>query len=231
MNFSLITPTKNNLSGLKEFITSFIDKAKYKDQIEFLIAPDIGDPDLGEIQAFAKDYPVRVYETHPTENFARDYYNWLAFKSCGDNLWNLNDDVAMLTQDWDEIILNKVKGKEIYLVDVWDTTHEQGGHSFPRFSLISRKAIDTVGFFLFPQVRTHPGDKIIYLLYEWVDAIIECHEVKLRHDWLPNADPSKSKAMRLYNIDLKDGIFPINCYVPLYQLRKALDKEWNGQLR
>ena len=161
MNFSLVLPTRGNISGLVDFINSFIDTAKYKDKIEFLIAPDIDDPELPKIKEAVKNYPVRVYETHPTDYFARDYFNWLAFKSKGKNVWNLNDDVVMETQDWDKIILDKIGDREIYLVDIWDSTHEHGGTSFPRFSLISRKAIDTVGFFLFPQVRIHPADKII----------------------------------------------------------------------
>ena len=140
-DFSLVLPTRNNVDGLMLLITSFIDKAKNKDCVEFLIAPDIDDPQLDLIKESVKDYPVKVFETHPTENFNRDYFNWLAWKSSGKNIWCINDDAVMETENWDEIILDKIGDKEIYLIDTWDSTHEHEEHSFPRFPLIARKAM------------------------------------------------------------------------------------------
>lgn len=222
MDFSVILPTKNNIPGLMGLITSFIDKAKDKDCVEFLIAPDIGDPQLNDIKESVKGYPVKVYETHPTDNFNRDYWNWMTFKSHGDRVWCMNDDVVMLTQDWDEIIRQKTKDRNFYLVDTHDSTHDQGGMAFPRFPLISRKAIDTVGFLLYPQVRTYPGDKVVYDLYKRMDLVIECLEVELRHDWIPSTDLSKSKMFKIFQEDIANGVFPVNAFVQVYQLKEAI---------
>jgi len=225
MDFSIVLPTKGNIPGLMGLITSFMDTAKIKDTIEFVIAPDINDPELYKIKELVKPYPVKVFETHPTDNFNRDYFNWLTFKSCGDRVWCMNDDVAMLTQDWDEIIREKTKDKKYYLVDTHDSTHEQGGIAFPRFPLISRKAVDVVGFLMYPQVRTYPGDRVIYDLYNRMGLVIDCLEVELRHDWIDSADISKTKMFRIFQEDIKNGVFPVNAVVQVYQLKEALKNE------
>jgi len=228
MDFSLVLPTKGNLPGLLNLVTSFIDKAKDKDCIEFLIAVDMDDPELYKLEESVKGYPVKVFRTYPTDNFNRDYFNWLTWKSCGKSIWCMNDDVVMTTQDWDEIIREKIHGKEFYFVDTWDTTHEQGGISFPRFPLISRASVDVIGFLMYPQVRTYPADRVIYDLYRRLDLIVPCHEVKLQHDWVESTDPSKSKMLRIFMEDVHNGVFPVNAIIEMYKMTIAMKMEWDG---
>ena len=211
-DFSLIVPTRNNLSGLIKMIDSFMETAHNSECVEFLLAPDIDDPQLKEIKHRLWNYPVRVYETHQSDNFCRDYFNFLAYKAKGRSVWCMNDDVVMETEGWDTIINEKIKDKKLYLVDTWDSTHEFEGTSFPRFPIISKEAIDTIGFVFYPQCRMWPADRLIYELYKMADLIVECHEVKFQHNHIANNDPSKS---RLYNIFLEDkanGVFPINVF-------------------
>ncbi len=49
-DFSLIVPTRNNLSGLIKMIDSFMETAHNSECVEFLLAPDIDDPQLKEIK-------------------------------------------------------------------------------------------------------------------------------------------------------------------------------------
>ena len=237
-DFSFVLPTRGNLAELMGFITSLVDTVKDKDCFEILLAPDIDDPELERMKGMVKGYPVRVYETHPTDNFNRDYFNFLTYKAVGKNIWCINDDVVMQTKHWDEIILNKIKvvNEEkklngVYLVDTFDSTHEQGGNSFPRFPLISKKAVDAIGFLMFPQVRTWPADKVIYLLYACLDAVVPCHEVKIQHNWTGNNDPEKSIIIQSFKGDIENGVFPVDAYVQVYQLRKAQNPEWPGELK
>lgn len=227
IDYSIVLPTRNNIDGLKSMVSSFLNKAKNPSRVEFVIGPDINDPQLNDIKKAMQYLPVRIYETHPTDNFNRDYFNWLTWKSVGRNVWCMNDDVVMETQDWDSIINEKTVDRSIYLVDTWDSTHEHEGVSFPRFPLISRKAVDTVGFLMYPQVRTYPADRVIYELYKLVGAIIECHEVKLTHNHIENnSDPSKSRMYRIYREDCQNGVFPVNAFIQNYQLKKAMNKEF-----
>jgi len=219
IDFSLVLPTRGNITGLTRMITSFLDKAKNKDCVEFVIAPDLDDPELNLIKESVKPYPVKVFETHPTDNFCRDYFNWLTWKSSGKSVWCMNDDVEMETQDWDEIVRDKIKDKRFYLVDILDSTHEEGGVSYPRFPLISRASIDVIGFTFYPQVRMYPADRIIYELYKNLDLIVPCHEVQLRHDWIPVSDKSKSLLMRFYDEDNRNGVYPINLLPEMNKLR------------
>lgn len=226
IDYSIVLPTRNNIDGLKSMVSSFLNKAKNPSKVEFVIAPDINDPQLEDIKKAMQYLPVRIYETHPTDNFNRDYFNWLTWKSCGRNVWCMNDDVVMETQDWDSIINDKIVDRSIYLVDTWDSTHTHEGVSFPRFPLISRKAIDTVGFLMYPQVRTYPADRVIWELYKLVGATIECHEVKLTHNHIAHdGNESKSRMYRIFQEDIKNGIFPVNAFIQNYQLKKAMNKE------
>ena len=229
IDFSVVLPTRNNITGLIELLDSFVNKAYNKECFEFLIAPDIDDPELYMIKEAVKGYPVRVYETHQTDNHNRDYYNWLACKAIGKSIWVMNDDVEILTQDWDRIISEKIEGKEFYFVDVYDTTYNQGDQPFPRFPLIAKKCVDTIGFVFYPQLRTYPADKVIYELYKRADIIIKCHEVELLHKWIPQDDISKQKIFNTFLEDVENNVLPINIYIQLYLLTKALGKDWHGK--
>ena len=224
-DFSFVLPTRNNLDGLIKFIKSCIDKADNKDCLEFCIVPDIDDPQLPEIKESVKDYPVRVYETHPTDNFNRDYFNWVTWKTKGRNIWCINDDAIMQTKGWDTIINEKTKDKSLYLVDTWDSTHQHEGFSFPRFPLISMDAVKTIGFLMFPSARTYPADRVIWEFYKRLGLTIECHNVKVLHNHIDSGDPSKSKMYRIFQEDMKNGVFPVNCYVEDYLIRCKLAKE------
>jgi hypothetical protein len=224
-DFSFVFPTRNNIPGLLTFIKSCIDTADNKTKLEFCIVPDIDDPQLPEIKEAVKGYPVRVYETHPTDNFNRDYFNWVTWKTVGRNVWCINDDAVMLTQGWDTIINEKTKGKSLYLIDTWDSTHEHEGISFPRFPLVSRDAIDTVGFLMFPQVRTYPADRVLYDFYNMLGIVIDCTEVKIQHNHIDSGDPSKSKMYRIFREDCANKVFPVNCYVEHYKMKSKLAKE------
>ena len=229
IDFSIILPTRNNITGLIKLLDSFVNKAYDKECFEFLIAPDIDDPELYRIKEEVKGYPVRVYETHRTDNFNRDYFNWLAHKAKGKSIWVMNDDVEILTQDWDRIINEKIGEKEFYFIDVYDTTYNQGDQTFPRFPLIAKKCVDTIGFVFYPQLRTYPADKVIYELYKMVDLIVPCHEVELLHKWIPQDDISKEKIFSIFIEDVENGVLPVNVYIQRYLLTKALKKDWHGE--
>jgi len=224
MDFSVVLPTRGNVAGLKKMLDAFVDTTTDLTNLEVLIATDWDDPDHDEIIKLCRTYPfyVLAIDTIQTDNFCQGYFNRLADLSSGKNILGMNDDCYMLTKGWDDIVRKATEGRDIYLVDMWDSTHDYGGQSIPRFPMISRKAVETVGFFFYPQISMWPADLDIYNVYRRVDAVIECHEVKLQHDHITEGDQSKSRLWQIFQEDIKKGLFPVNMNEETRKLKEAM---------
>ena len=161
-------------------------------------------------------YDITAYGVPRTDNFCESYYNFGARKAIGTNIMVFNDDCYVQTNAWDDLVRSRIeanpKFKGVYMVSLMDSTYyDEKGLEFPRFPMISKKAVDAIGFFFYPQVRMWPADKCIYDLYRQVGCVITCHQVKLQHDHIyDKSDPSKSRMYRIMNEDIANGVFPIN---------------------
>lgn len=226
-DFSVVIPVRGNIHGLLVTLGAFELFTADKSKIEVLLIADNDDPDLYEYNSLVFDYPfdIQVCPVARSDNFCRDYYTYGALKSSGKNVIMFNDDAYIQTNKWDDIIRAKTEGKEYYLVDIWDSTHEYEGHSYPRFPMISRKAIDLLGFFFYPQVRMYPADMIIWQVYNHAGVVIPCHEVKIQHDHVPNADPTKSRLMQILREDKENGVFPVRIQPEIDKLKGAINAE------
>jgi predicted SprT family Zn-dependent metalloprotease len=120
-----------------------------------------------------------------------------------------------------KILQEKTKGKGVYMVDLFDSTHEHDGESFPRFPMISRLAYKAMGFFFTPKIRMWPSDKITAQTFKAVDSIIICHEVTIQHNHIYASDKSKSRMFRIMQEDIKNGVFPIHIGREVESLKKA----------
>ena len=204
MNFSLILPTRGDEQNLKSFLDSIERTTRDKSNIELLLAIDEGRGDIPHnISKQQYSFSITCYERPKTDHFVRDYYNWLANKSTGNNIWTLNDDAFIVTQDWDEKILEKIGTRSIYLVDVNDSSKAQYGHTFCHFPIISRRAVNLLGYFFHPRVRMYPADMIIYDFYKKANCIIDANDIYLVHNHIHESDKSKQKLMDIFEEDKK----------------------------
>jgi hypothetical protein len=184
-----------------------------------------------------KDYNLNIYVhfVTPSDNFSNDYYNWALRHARGSNILVYNDDCYMQTYGWDDIVRRKIAEQPqmngVYLIDLWDSTRtcEANGKEFARFPMISRKAVDAVGFFFVPTVRQYPADYVIWSIYQMVGCIIPCHEVKMQHDHNYDHvnDPSKSRFMRILEEDKANGVFPVKADEYINKLADAIAKGVN----
>lgn len=233
MDFSLIMPVRNNIKGLMVTLGAFDLFTHLKDKFEILLLVDNDDPDIDKYIDMCGDYEINIYihVVKPTDNFSNDYYNWALQHCRGSNIMVWNDDCYMQTHAWDDKVRAKIesysKFKGVYLVDMLDSTrcHIGSGVEFPRFPMISRKAVDLCGFFFFPTVRNWPADKCIWDLYSQVGCIIPCHEVKMQHDhnFDHSGDQSKSRFMRILQEDKANGVFPVDGRKESSRLIEALN--------
>jgi hypothetical protein len=229
-DFSVVIPVRNNIGGLLVTLGAFDLFTAQKDMLEVVLIADNDDSDLETYRKISKKYKydIQVLSVEKSDNFSRDYYNHGVTCSSGGNVMVYNDDCYMQTNHWDDIIRERISANKhfngIYLVSLMDSTFNDTV-PFPKFPMLSRKAIDTVGFFFYPQVRMWPADKVIYDLYKAVGCVITCHNVKMQHDHNYNhtVDPSKSRMLRLLNEDRANGVFPVNANKEAEMLRKAIE--------
>lgn len=204
MNFSLILPTRGDEPNLTTFLDSIERTTRDKSNIELLLAIDEGRGDIPHnISKQQYSFSITCYERPKTDHFVRDYYNWLANKSTGNNIWTLNDDAFIVTQDWDTKILEKIGNRSIYLIDVNDSSKAQYGHTFCHFPIISRTAVNIVGFFFIPRIRMYPADMLIYDFYKKADCVIDANDIYLVHNHIHESDDSKKRLLEIFEEDKK----------------------------
>ncbi len=218
-DFSVVMPVRNNINGLRLTLGAFSLFTAERSKLEVILVVDDDDADVSFYHGLKNKFPfeIRVLLVAPSENFCETHYNAGARIARGKNILVFNDDCYIQTYGWDDIIRYKVEANKhfrgVYLVDMMDSSHnDTPSVPFPRFPVISRKAVELLGFFFFPQVRMYPADKVIWDLYKAVGCVITAHEIKLQHDhdYDHNNNPRKSKWMRILEEDKANGVFPVN---------------------
>ena len=165
IDFSVIMPVRGNIDGLRVCLGAFNLFTAQRDKFEVILVVDDDDPDAVFYNKLIGKFgfTIRVLVVARSQNFSHDYYNAAAKIASGDNILAVNDDCYMQTYGWDDIIREKVAANEklkgIYLVALMDSTyHDDPNCPFPRFPMISRKAVELLGFFVHPKVRQWPAD-------------------------------------------------------------------------
>lgn len=104
---SILLPSRMRFFKFQRFINSLIIKTLHNSRIEILVLLDDDDPEINlytkEInEIYIKKLKIKLFinklETHPKR------VNYLAKHSCGDLLLAMNDDVVIITQNWDNIL-------------------------------------------------------------------------------------------------------------------------------
>jgi hypothetical protein len=228
-DFSVVIPVRGNIEGLKTTLGAFDLFTSKKDRLEVILIADDDDVDACNYLQRPVGYQTTIYQVPRTDNFCESYYNFGARKAVGTNIMMFNDDCYVQTNKWDDTIRQRIEANPqfngVYLVSLMDSTYyDEKGLAFPRFPMISRKAMETIGFFFFPQVRMWPADKCIHDLYKAVGCVITCHEVTLQHDHIYNKeDPSKSRMYRIMYEDIANGVFPIDGNEQAKKLQEAIN--------
>lgn len=231
MNFSFVVPSLGNREMLTRMLESFERTTRYKNQIEFLIVVDTGMCDkINEwFNPFHYTFNVAFCEQPKTDDFVKNYYNFLANRSHGNTIIPFNDDAWMRTNHWDVKLLETIKeyGWSIYLLDIPDTARIKYAHNFPCFPGISRRGMNTLGYALCNKVRMYPADSLTFSIYHGAGRVIPIRNVLIEHEHIEESDPSKSRLMRIFNedmqkpIDLTDEIHKLALVASSEILRKS----------
>ena len=138
---SVLIPARARPANLQAAIDSCIQLAKHPDRVEVLVALDKDDPQLRLMTEVAKSRSARSFVSEVRHGYLHlyRYFNKLATASKGDWLVIWNDDSEMLTQGWDDLLVDAPEVAVQFLRrDVLKTAD-------PTFPVTSRNIFEAMG--------------------------------------------------------------------------------------
>jgi len=189
MNFSLILNSRRRSLYLRNFLESVRKTTLLKDSIEVIIRYDDDDEQTDSIKDEDFGFQTQFIRGPRPDNLLQAC-NEIAKVANGKNLFACNDDIAILTPWWDAVATNKINqylsdnkiSDDIYycrtLCNSADRNRNLGYCSFP---IISKKATDVLGFFMYDAFKTLGGDSSIYRVYDQINRVIDLQEVSIDH--------------------------------------------------
>ncbi len=174
---SMLVPTRDRPLNIERLIKSIIDTAHDLNNLELLFACDDDDATsmycINQLTNKYSELSITYFYRPRSEWLNRDYFNWLVDKAQGDYMFNMGDDLVFKVKDWDKIILDGIdnffkdkKDKIVYVCVGSDTPNPPGiDYKFTGFPIISKEAINILGFFLIPDIPGWCSDYAIVELY------------------------------------------------------------------
>lgn len=188
-DFSIILNSRGRVPLLKNLISNIEKTTKFLDKTEVLIRIDDDDKESVEFAAENTKSYVKFFIDKRAASL-NACLTFLAQQSSAEFVFQINDDCEILTQNWDEIILNKIQEyrsskkikDRILYVGVEDNSMDKTpGAKYSSFCAISKKAIDVIGLIMYEEFVGLGGDSSIYRVYEAIDRVLNVPEVKMDH--------------------------------------------------
>ncbi len=146
---SVMLPTRGRPASLERSLKTLLDRTADITGIEVLLAVDRDDqPTIDHCLNVLKPWLESVNCSYKFLQFDRlgygrlhQYLNELSTHACGRWLFFYNDDAAMETAEWDQIVLDN--GNEFYLLRA-ETNHK---HPYAIFPILPREWVEITGYF------------------------------------------------------------------------------------
>ncbi len=189
-DFTLILNSRGRVSLLKKLFDSIIFTTKDLSRIEIIITIDDDDTSTIEYLAAApiKERCKVTVICGPRIKNINISFNHMATIAVGRYIFNLNDDVEFLTENWDEIVLNQIVDFKKYndIEDdiiygyTQDTSIDHSSAEYASFPIISKQACDVIGMFMHPEFVGLGADAVIWRTFDGVKRVVKLH-VALDH--------------------------------------------------
>lgn len=195
MHYSILIPTRNRPQLFSDLIESIAKNTIWKSKIEILVAYDLDDKITHKLALkIPSDYPlisIKFFSRERSVSINKDYYNWLAEKAIGKYLIASNDDCLFNTNGWDilafphlEAFVQSNKDGVLYGVtedDEKEPDRKKEKH-FSCFPLISKVAVNALGFFFDPEFYRDGADWAIYTPFHNIGRVIELRKyITIQH--------------------------------------------------
>lgn len=183
MNFSIILNSRNRIDLLSNLLWSIKTKTKDLSNIEVLINIDDDDKstlDFANFNQYLFDFTKFFISSRQKNLHIR--INTAAFQAKGRWIFILNDDTEIITQNWDEISYNILsKGYDIIYgrTNCTSMDKEKGGE-YSSFPIISKEAVNKLGYFMSEQLVGLGADVHIWRVYNTINRIVDI-PIQIRH--------------------------------------------------
>lgn len=189
MKFSLFLNSRLRPNLLKNFLTSVNETTFDKKSIEVIIRYDLDDQETESL--VFKDFGIKtIFIKGPRPENLHVSLNEIARMSKGENLFVCNDDISILTKNWDQIALQKIEQYNVekcnsdsiyYCRTLCNSVDRDVTAGYCSFPIISKKATDVLGFFMYEAFKSLGGDSSIYRLYSSIGRVLDLSEIKIDH--------------------------------------------------
>lgn len=181
IDFSLVCLSRGRINLLTECLTSI--KTLSKLNYEVIVGCDIDDDlyiDCADDIQHGFPFVQLIFKTRPDN--LHDYLNFLARAARGKYIFGINDDCYPVTDGWDVIAKEKLDSFGDYSFGkVYDDSIDKVG-DYGAAPIISKKAIDKLGFFMYNGYRAHGSDVVTYRIYEQAGKVVDLtKDVHLHH--------------------------------------------------
>lgn len=197
MNFSLMVPTRNRGIMLSNLIESIVNNTQELDNTEIIVIYDNDDNSTKQISEnlllrFKDKISLIFHARERSFNMSNDYFNYVANNlSTGKYLIALNDDTKFIKYAWDSEAIKKI---DKYLEDKPDgifygitedreIERKRNEHYwFSCFPLVSKKAVEALGFFFDPFIWKDGADWDLLALYKNLNRVLDLRlEIIIEH--------------------------------------------------
>ena len=174
---SVLVPTRGRLPQLATLLASVKLTCHIHSPVEFVFRVDDDDPDS---EHFLMDYPwpmgvgpkLHGYRSLPI------FFEEMRHMASGDLFMCGNDDMVFRTPNWPELVLAEANKYPDGVFDLGVDTLNAG--VFP-FSIVSRKAVDAMGFLQDPRLTA--GDVFLRDVMAHFGRAIRLPSVRVDHEW------------------------------------------------
>jgi len=182
--FTIILNSRGRFLYLENLLNSIKNTTSNLSDIEVLISCDSDDDSTGVFwQNNYSQWPWASCEFIDRERNLHIRLNNLALRAQGKYIFVLNDDCELLNKDWDKKAYETLESIEDNIVygRTQDTSCDkvQGGE-YASFPIISKKAVDVLGFFMHQRFPGLGADVGIYRVYKAIDRVLDV-DVAVNH--------------------------------------------------
>jgi hypothetical protein len=198
MNFTIFLNSRGRVGQLNRCLFAIQQNTKDITNLELIVKADLDDretidymknvigsevdnkPQIGSISLSVGERPTSLCAS----------FNMMANIAQGRYLFVLTDDAEIMTKDWDEIALNKIaefkhanniKDDIIYGRTSDTSIDKVKGEDYASFPIISKQAVNVLGFFMYESFVGLGGDSSIYRVYRGINRVVSLDEIKLDH--------------------------------------------------
>jgi glycosyltransferase involved in cell wall biosynthesis len=165
---------------LTDLLLSFTVNSKLENEI--VVGLDKDDPDLEEYLSIGSRFDNVVFDIAERNFNLHTRINSMVSKLTGSYILVLNDDCLISTYGWDEYskgILDSFG--DIVYGRTYDNSIDRVNNKYAAFPIMSRKAVDKLGFIMDETFGNHGCDVIMYRIFEYVGAVVDLPGVEIDH--------------------------------------------------